>query len=48
MGTQVEPFAKELTPNETGALLQRILDNVEKDDRNRWVEVAVPLCCPWP
>ena len=31
---------KELMPQETAAILQRILDAVEKDDRNRWVEIA--------
>jgi len=40
MGTQGEPLAKELTPQETAALLQRILGHVEKDDRNRWVEIT--------
>jgi hypothetical protein len=40
MGAHVESLANELTPKETAALLQRILANVEKDDRNRWVESA--------
>ena len=40
MGAHVEPLANELTPRETAALLQRILANVEQDDRQRWVEIA--------
>ena len=39
-GAHVEPLANELTPKETAALLQRILVNVEQDDRNRRVEIA--------
>jgi hypothetical protein len=39
MGTQDEPLADELTPQETAALLRRILENVEKDERKRWAEV---------
>jgi hypothetical protein len=31
---------KELTPQETAAILQRILASVENDQRNRWVEIA--------
>jgi hypothetical protein len=34
------PSPKELTPQETAALLQRILENVEQDKRNRWVEIT--------
>lgn len=34
------PLPKELTPQETAALLQRILESVEKDERKRWVEIA--------
>ena len=40
MSTQGEPFSEQLTPPQTAAMLQRILDAVEKDDRNRWVEIA--------
>jgi hypothetical protein len=40
MSTQGEPLAKELTPQETAALLQRILDTVKKEQRKRWVEIA--------
>src|SRR5579864_2795090 len=40
MGTQDEPLAKELTAQEIAALLQRILENVEKDDLNRWAEIT--------
>ena len=40
MSTQGEPLAKELTPQETAATLQRILEAVERNERNRWVEVA--------
>src|SRR5438477_7303588 len=31
---------KELTPQETAALLQRILAAVEKDKRTRWMEIT--------
>jgi hypothetical protein len=34
------PLPKELTPQETAAILQRILASVEKDQRNRWVEIT--------
>lgn len=34
------PLPKELTPQETAAALQRILAAVEKDKRNRWVEIT--------
>ena len=40
MSTPGEPVSKELTPQETAAVLQLILGAVEKDDRNRWVEIA--------
>ena len=39
-GAHAELPANELTPKETAALLQRILVNVEQDDRNRRVEIA--------
>lgn len=34
------PLPKELTSQETAAILQRILRSVEKDRRNRWVEIT--------
>jgi hypothetical protein len=34
------PAPKELTPQETAALLQRVLAAVEKDERSRWVEIT--------
>ncbi len=40
MSAEKEPLSKELTPQETGALLRRILTVIEKDERNRWVEIA--------
>ncbi|MCY2994011.1 MAG: hypothetical protein NTY19_39970 [Planctomycetota bacterium] len=40
MSTQGEPFSEQLTPPQTAAMLQRMLDAVERDDRNRWVEIA--------
>jgi hypothetical protein len=40
MGTQLEPLAKELTPQETTAVLQRILDAVQQDERKHGVEIA--------
>jgi hypothetical protein len=40
MSTTATPMAKELTPQETAAILQRILEGVEKDRRGRWVEIA--------
>jgi len=40
MGTQGEPLAKDLTAQEIAALLQRILESVEKDRRNRWAEIT--------
>jgi hypothetical protein len=35
-----KPESKELTPQETVALLQRVLAAVEKDERTRWVEIT--------
>lgn len=40
MSTAGEPSPKELTPQETAAHLQRILAAVEKDQRQRWVEIT--------
>src|SRR5271167_465463 len=40
MSTAGKPEPKELTPQETAALLQRILSAVEKDERSRWVELT--------
>ena len=40
MSNAGETLPKELTPQETTALLQRILEAVEKDKRNRWLEVT--------
>ncbi|MBI3407245.1 MAG: hypothetical protein HY040_02675 [Planctomycetes bacterium] len=40
MSTAGTPLPKELTPQETAALLQRILEAVEKDERSRWVEIT--------
>jgi hypothetical protein len=34
------PAPKELTPQETAAILQRVLAAVEKDERTRWVEIT--------
>jgi hypothetical protein len=34
------PLPKELTPQETAALLHRILGAVDKDERTRWVELT--------
>lgn len=34
------PLPKELTPQETAALLQRILGAVERDQRKRWAEIT--------
>src|SRR5271167_1722620 len=39
MSTAGKPEPKELTPQETAALLQRILTAVEKDEHSRWVEI---------
>lgn len=38
MSSAENPTPKELTPQETAAILHRILASVEKDQRNRWVE----------
>ena len=35
-----KPVSKELTAQESAAVLQRILKSVEKDERQRWVEIA--------
>jgi len=40
MSTAGKPLPKELTPQETAAILQRILEAVEKDERTRWVEIT--------
>jgi hypothetical protein len=34
------PLPKELTPQETTAILQRILGAVEKDERTRWAQIT--------
>src|SRR5260370_32101931 len=39
MSSAGTPLPKELTPQETAALLQRVLEAVEKDQRRRWVEI---------
>lgn len=43
MNTQHSAVSKELTSQETAALLQRILAVVEKDERKRWAEIACAL-----
>lgn len=40
MSTAGTPIPKELTPQETAAILQRILAAVQKDKRTRWVEIS--------
>lgn len=40
MSTVERRLPEELTPEETASLLQRILAAVEKDKRNRWVEIT--------
>lgn len=40
MSSAGTPLPKELTPQETAALLQRVLEAVEKDKRKRWVELT--------
>lgn len=35
-----EPLQREVTPDETASLLRRILEAVEKDKRNRWLEIT--------
>jgi hypothetical protein len=40
MSIAAKPSPRELTPQETSALLQRILKAVEKDQHGRWVEIA--------
>jgi hypothetical protein len=40
MNAAETPSPKELTPQETAAILQRILASVEKDRRSRWVEIT--------
>ena len=40
MSTEGTPAPKELTSQETAALLQRVLAAVEKDERTRWVEIT--------
>ena len=40
MASAGNPLPKELTPQETAALLQRILEGGEQDQRSRWVEIA--------
>src|SRR6185295_1054115 len=40
MSSAGTPEPKELTPQETAALLQRVLAAVEKDERTRWVEIT--------
>jgi hypothetical protein len=43
MNAAETPLPKELTPQETAAILQRILAGVEKHQRNRWVEITCAL-----
>src|SRR5258708_24514646 len=40
MNSENELLSNELTPQETAEILQRILAGVEKDERNRWVEIS--------
>jgi hypothetical protein len=40
MDADVKSVAKELTPQETAAVLQQILDAVQKDEHKHWVEIA--------
>lgn len=40
MSSAQMPAPKDLTPQETATILQRILSSVEKDQRNRWVELT--------
>jgi hypothetical protein len=40
MSIAAKPSPRELTPQETSALLQRILKAVEKNQHGRWVEIA--------
>lgn len=40
MSTEAKPEPMNLTPEENVALLQRILEAVEKDKRSRWVEIT--------
>ena len=40
MSTAEKPLPKELTPQETAALLQSILAAVKKEKRGRWVEIS--------
>src|SRR5687768_6919289 len=40
MVNEPEQSSKALTPQETAAILQRILDAVEQQQRRRWVEVT--------
>jgi hypothetical protein len=43
MNAAETPSPKELTPQETAAILQRILASVEKDRRSRWVEITCAI-----
>jgi hypothetical protein len=43
MSAAANPSPKEPTPQETYALLQRILEAVEKDRQSRWTEIACAL-----
>ena len=40
MSADATPSPQDPTPQETYALLQRILASVEKDQRSRWAEIA--------
>ena len=40
MSTQHDSSPKEMTPQETAAMLQRILEAVEEEKRKRWVEIT--------
>jgi len=40
MSSPEQPLLNESTPQTTAAMLQRILESVEQDKRNRWVEIT--------
>ena len=43
MSTTGTPSTNAMTPQETAAILQRILDFVEKDQRNHWVQITTAI-----
>ena len=43
MSRTVMPITKELTPQETASIRQRILEFVEKDQRNHWVQITCAI-----